>query len=71
MIAISRHDVIGSTYSDADFQNANSGYLISLWDANYNFIGKWKYDFHSVTENWWGSNQSPSYKYDTGKLQRR
>ena len=41
---ISRHDVVGNSYTGIEFNNATSGYKISVWDANYNFIGKWKYD---------------------------
>ena len=48
LLKISRHDVLGGVYSNADFNNSGSGFKISVWDANYNFIGKWKYDFWMV-----------------------
>jgi hypothetical protein len=41
-LSINRRNVLGVTYTNADFYN-NSGFTISAWDTKYNFIGKWKY----------------------------
>ena len=45
---ISNYDVLGNHYTMSNFQNANSGYIITLYDANHNYIGKWKYDLHVI-----------------------
>tara|TARA_R100001594_G_scaffold1298_1_gene5472 strand:+ start:3108 stop:7247 length:4140 start_codon:yes stop_codon:yes gene_type:complete len=63
---LSRHDVVGNSYTKRDIMNATSGYKITIWDANYNFVGKWKYDFY-LTQWWQGID--PIYYSTTGRAQ--
>jgi hypothetical protein len=45
-------DVIGNRYSNTDFSNAAGGeFFITLWDAYYNYMGKWRYELDSVITN--------------------
>ena len=60
-IIINKTDVLGNFYTPADFRNAASGYKITVWDTNYNFVGKWKYDVHSISD----TNDPNGYTYDS------
>jgi len=52
-ITLSKWDVLGNQYTTYDFDHGagsswNANYYISLWDVNYNFMGKWKYNLYNI-----------------------
>ena len=37
-------DVMGNEWTIADWQDDSIGYIITIWDKWYNYLGKWKFD---------------------------
>ena len=60
LMDISRTDVLGNIYSKSSF-NVGEPVSISIWDTEYNFIGKWSYSLEAVGS--FANNRS----VDTGK----
>ena len=60
-IGINSSDVTGNLTTFASWQDDSQGYTISIWDKNYKYIGKWKYDTFVMSEHL----VSPDYGYGT------